>query len=169
VPAQRRKYSRDGGPVADLVEDLTGYRFPEGGVVAWPTIPGVELYLWAMGNGQAAVDTFLSSGPCPTVEGIDIPPRTQRLAELAAGLTTQQLSQTAIAARPTRCRPRTGPVIRCTHLAAGRSGSGRSAGSLLSASARFPERGWQPGRSWSALAACGRRRQGRRCRRNRSM
>lgn len=75
-----------GGSVEYLssIEHLHTYRFREGGTIAWPTIPGVELYMWALGKGQLKVSDYLRLDLTnSTVPDIEIPPRSCRLSDLA--------------------------------------------------------------------------------------
>lgn len=74
-----------GGSVEYLssVSHLRDYLFSEPGTVAWPTIPGTELYLWALGRGQQSVDTFLHlPADRDPVGGISIRPGSCRLDDL---------------------------------------------------------------------------------------
>jgi len=63
--------------------ELASYTFPAAGTIAWPTVPGAELYLWALGQGQHGLHTFLNPTHLdPPLPGIHIPSGSHRLADL---------------------------------------------------------------------------------------
>jgi hypothetical protein len=74
----------DGDPAyLESISRYQNYSFPESGTIALPTIPGVELYLWALGKGHLHSRDFLTISVADSaIPGIDIGSQTYRLEDL---------------------------------------------------------------------------------------
>ncbi|MEV6928044.1 hypothetical protein AB0M46_26565 [Dactylosporangium sp. NPDC051485] len=59
----------------DYVLKKTGRLVRGGAMLIWPTVIGIQLYMWTMGRGRDNAETFLDVDLYPfRIEGMDVPP-----------------------------------------------------------------------------------------------